>query len=123
MGSKYIFMLNSHSIYKAGLKRPLNGDIDTLTWSCALGCLCTSCDGCGICKDGGTSPTIDKAHELTLDPVMISRNKKQNPKKCSYELIGGGGKRSQYRKSRYLTSSYHAAGGDRQPAMSNNSED
>ena len=32
-------------------------------------------------------------------------------------------KRSQYSKSQYLTSSYQAAGGDRQPAVSNNSED
>ena len=32
-------------------------------------------------------------------------------------------KRSQYSKSQYLTSSYHVAGGDRQPAVSNNSED
>ena len=32
-------------------------------------------------------------------------------------------KRSQYSKSQYLTSSYHAASGDRKPGVSNNSED
>ena len=106
MEANIFFMLNSHSIYKAGLKWPLNGGIDTLTWSCAFGCLCTSCDGCGICKGGGTSPTIDKAHELTLDPVMISRNKKLNPKKnVPMNYLEVVVKHSQYSKSQYLTSS------------------
>ena len=75
-----LFMSNSYEIYKAGLKRPLNGGIETITYSCAIGCLSTSHDGCGICLGGGTSRTIGEAHELTLVPIMISRNKKQNPK-------------------------------------------
>ena len=73
------FMSNSYSIYKAGLKWPLNGGIDVLI-TCAFGCLCTSRDGCGICKGGGTSPAIDKAHELILDPVMISRTRNKTQK-------------------------------------------
>ena len=69
-----LFMSNSYEIYKAGLKRPLNGGIETLTRSCAFGCLCTSRDGCSICLRGGMSPTIDKAQELTfLEPTIISR--------------------------------------------------
>src|SRR3954464_13504699 len=44
---------------------------------------------CGRIARGGEHVSVGQEF-VTLDPVIISRNKKQ--KKCSYELLGCGGK-------------------------------
>ena len=73
----------------------------------------------------GKSPTIDEAQDLTTPvPDIVCRKqetKSENNVPMNFQDVVV--KRSQYSEYQYLTSSYHAAGGDRQPTVSNNSED